>query len=294
MSLIYTAFQLRIRTIGVCGFALAAGLLAAWAAHEHIQTRERELERQAAVEVRTRLVVATDLAAGTRLQTDHLAIRDIPLPWVPSHSFEADAVDQVLGGVLTTNLKQGDILLPMHIAAEVESSLSDLVLHGRRAVTLPAAEINAVSGLLQPDDLIDLYVSFVHQGQHLTAPLLQGVRVLAIGGRADSPVSITFDASEQDAIKLVAARHTGSLTAMLRHRSDAMVSESAAPGDLAALMGLAHPATADRAPIPVLYGDRVDTETLSSDANAPEQAFPALPDRDVPPPKSLAIYSEGR
>ncbi|CAM4155860.1 Flp pilus assembly protein CpaB [Bordetella muralis] len=292
MSLTLAAF--RLRTIGVCGSALAAGLFAAWAVHEHIQTREREMERQAAVEVRTRVVAATDLAAGTRLQMDHLAVRDIPLPWVPSHSFDAEAVDQVLGGVLTVHLKQGDILLGAHVIAEIESPLSDLVLQGRRAVTLPAAEINAVSGLLQPDDLIDLYVSFMHQGQHLTAPLLQSVRVLAVGGRSESPVSITFDTAERDAIKLVAARHTGSLTAMLRHRSDASVSESAAPGDLAALMGLTGPSIADRAPIPILYGDRVDTEPLSSDTNPPEQAFPDLPDRDVPPPKSLAIYSEGR
>lgn len=289
-----TLAALRLRTIGVCGSALAAGLLAAWAVHEHIQTRERDIERQAIVEMRTRVVAATDLAAGTRLQMDHLAVRDIPLPWVPSHSFDADAVEQVLGGVLTTHLKQGDILLGAHITAEIESPLSDLVLQGRRAVTLPAAEINAVSGLLQPDDLIDLYVSFMHQGQHLTAPLLQSVRVLAIGGRSESPVSITFEAAERDAIKLVAARHSGSLTAMLRHRSDARVSETAAPGDLAALMGLAGPPMADRAPIPVLYGDRVDTEPLSSETNPSEQAFPDLPDRDVPSPKSLAIYSEGR
>lgn len=289
-----TLAALRLRTIGVCGSALAAGLLAAWAVHEHIQTREREMERQTTVEMRARVVAATDLAAGTRLQMDHLAARDIPLPWVPSHSFDADAVDQVLGGVLTTHLKQGDILLGAHLTAETESPLSDLVLQGRRAVTLPAAEINAVSGLLQPDDLIDLYVSFMHQGQHLTAPLLQSVRVLAIGGPSDSPVSITFDTAERDAIKLVAARHSGSLTAMLRHRSDARVSESAAAGDLAALMGLTVPSMADRAPIPVLYGDRVDTEPLSSDADPAEQTFSNLPDRDVPPPKSLAIYAEGR
>lgn len=294
MSPIFTALRLPMRTIGVCSSALAAGLLAAWAVHEHIQTRERELQHQATVDTRSRLVVAVDLVAGTRLQADHLAVRDIPLPWVPSHSLDVDAVDQVLGGVLATDLKQGDILLGAHIAVETEGPLSDMVRQGRRAVTVPAAEINAVSGFLQPDDLIDLYVSFMHQGQHLTAPLLQSVRVLAISGRVESPSSITFDASEQDAIKLVAARHTGSLTAMLRHRGDTRVSESTAPGDLAALMGLARPPTADPVQVPVLYGDRVDTDPPSSDANAPDQAFPALPDRDVPPPKSLAIYSEGR
>src|SRR3546814_5446906 len=91
--------------------------------------------------------------------------------------------------------------------------------------------------LLQPGDLIDLYVSFVHRGQHLTAPLLQGVRVLAMGGGVDAAPSITLEASAQDAIKLVAARHGGTLTAMLRHRGDGAAPQAAASGDLAGLMG---------------------------------------------------------
>ncbi|HYG44036.1 MAG TPA: Flp pilus assembly protein CpaB [Bordetella sp.] len=281
MSSFLSSLLPRLRPLGVYAFALAAGLLAAWAAREHIQARVREIEQQAEVALVDKLVAATDLPAGTRLQADHLAVRDIPLPWVSSGTFDPNAVEHVIGTVLTTDVKQGDMLLDVHLAHEAPATpLSDLVSSGRRAVTLPAEEINAVSGLLQAGDLIDLYVSFAHRGQHLTAPLLQGVRVLAMNGGAGAPPSITLDASAQDAIKLVAARHSGTLTAMLRHRGDGAAPQSSASGDLAALMGLDADIAAQRPAVPILYGDRLDAELppgaleADGDASSPEAKAP--------------------
>jgi len=281
---------LRVRAIAVCTIAVCAGLLAAWAVHQHIQMREQELAEQTAVDMRSRLVAAVDLTSGTRLQIDHLAIREIPLPWVPGHSFDPDAVDELIGRSLTADLNQGDVVLAMHIKAHTEPSISDLVAAGRRAVTLPANDIYITSGLLQANDLIDLYVSFMHHGQQLTAPLAQGLRVLAVGGGADIASSITFDASEQEAIKLVAARHTGSLTAMLRHRGDKKMTAPTAPGDLAALMGLETSVALEPAPVPVsiLYGDRVETDVPS------EETHPtALSDR-LASMKTRSEYEEAR
>jgi len=251
----------RLRALGVYGFALAAGLVAAWAAREHIQARVLELEREASVAVADKLVAALDLPAGTRIQAEHLAVRGIPLPWIASGTFDPDAAGQVVGMVLATDIKRGDALLDVHLSPDAGAApLSDLVAAGRRAVTVPADAINAVPGLLQPGDLIDLYVSFVHRGQHLTAPLLQGVRVLAMAGAADATPAITLDTSAQDAIKLVAARHSGTLTAMLRHRGDGAAPQSSPSGDLAALMGIDANVAGPRPPVPILYGDRLDTE----------------------------------
>lgn len=259
MTFSFSPLLTRLRALGVYGFALAAGLLAAWAAREHIQARVREIEREAEVLAIDKLVVATDLPAGTRLQAGHLAVRDIPVPWVASGSFDPEAADQVIGAVLAADLRQGDVLLDVHLASAVAApALSELVPAGRRAVTLPAEEINAAAGLLRAGDLIDLYVSFAHRGQHLTAPLMQGVRVLAMESGADAAPSITLDASAQDAIKLVAARHGGTLTAMLRHRGDGAAPPVAASGDLAALMGIDAREAGSRPAVPVLYGDRLD------------------------------------
>lgn len=283
----------RMRTFGVCAFALIAGLLAAWSVHEHIETRERELQRQTEVETWPRLVIAADLVAGVRVQVDHLAVREVPLPWVPGDSFEPQAVDRVLGRMLTVDLKQGDILLGTHLVSDTDSAISDRVSSGRRAVTLPVSEINVVSGLLQVEDLIDLYVSFDHDGQRLTAPLLQGVRVLALDERDEASASITLDASQQDAVKLVAARHAGSLTAMLRHHGDAKVSEVVAPGDLAALMGLTPPPTAARVVVPILYGDRVD-EAPPAAATSGDGTPSELPGEAIRREQSFALLPEPR
>jgi len=261
MKMAIAPFMARARALSVYAFALGAGLLAAWAAREHIQARVREIEREAEVVMVERLVAAEDLPAGTRLQAGHLAVRDIPLPWVPSGTLEPEAADRAIGAILANDVGQGDPLLDVHLMQEGASPpLSELLPAGRRAVTLPADEINAASGILRAGDVIDLYVSFAHRGQQLTAPLLQGVRVLAAGGGPDAAPSVTLDTAPQDAIKLIAARQAGALTAMLRHRGDAAVPGPSASGDLAALMGLENPDASARRAVQILYGDRVDAE----------------------------------
>lgn len=268
--------RLRSKAVGVYVIALIAGVAAAWAAHEHIQMREHEIESQAQVDVVERVAIASDLDAGTRIQVDHLAARDIPRSWVPDNAFEVNAVDQVVGQRLATTLKRGDVLLSTHIAVDEPLPISDLVAPGRRAVTLPVGEIQAATGLLRVGDLIDLYVSFAHQGQHVTAPLAQSVRVLAL--RADVvPAVITLDASKQDAIKLVAARHAGALTAMLRSRDDTAVSSAAPSGDLAALIGIERPVAVKQTVIPVMYGDRMHIQTPFTDSTSSEPRSPSNP-----------------
>src|SRR3546814_15321073 len=87
---------------------------------------------------------------------------------------------------------------------------------GRRAITMPVDVINSVSGLLEPGDLIDLYVSFEYRRKRITAPLLQGVMVLATGGStrtagtrqsagAATCYHVPLDPYQEDAIPLVAA-----------------------------------------------------------------------------------------
>ena len=98
--------------------------------------------------------------------------------------------------------------------------------------------------------------------------MLQGIRVLATGRSLNDHESVdgaystvTLDASPADAVKLVAARHAGSITAILRHRQDDTSNSLAVRADLAALIGLEQ-VTKKRAPfITILYGDRLESET---------------------------------
>ncbi|ARP87127.1 Flp pilus assembly protein CpaB [Bordetella genomosp. 9] len=242
-----------------------AGLLAAWAARQHIQGRIAQIEAEARVPTVPRLVAAYDLAAGARLDEASVAVREVPAEWAHSDALAAEDFAAHAYSVLAHPLKRGDLVLAAHLAQEKAPPLSARVPEGRRAITIPVDEINSLSGMLQAGDHLDLYVSFEHGRRQITAPLLQGVLVLATGkDREDDEnpstgfSTITLDAGPEDAVKLVAARQAGRITAILRHHRDQGTSAAAARGDLADLLGIARAADTPPPAVPVLYGDRSD------------------------------------
>ncbi|MBB5214390.1 Flp pilus assembly protein CpaB [Parapusillimonas granuli] len=254
------------RSTLMLGLALVAGLCAAWAARQHLHGRELELEARARIQTVERVVAAHDLPPGTRIGPEHLAVRSFPAVLASSDSLPPERHGELAGTVLRMPLRAGDAVLPAHTAQQAQDSFSSHLVSGRRAITMPVDAINSVSGLLQPGDLIDLYVSFEYQRRRITAPLLQGVLVLATGtttqhgrmsGDQDTQAyaTVTLDAAPEDAVKLVAARQSGTLTAVLRHPQDDASNQAAVRGDLAGLLGVNRPAPPASAKAPVIYGN---------------------------------------
>lgn len=256
------------RSVTLLAIAVLAGLLAAWTARRYLQDRARQLEADARVPMVERVVAAGDLPLGTKLTAEHFAVRRLPAAAASSDSLPPARFHELEGGVLLSSLKAGDPILPVHTARTRRAPFSGQIGAGRRAMTIPVDVINSVSGLLEPGDLIDLYVSFEHQRRRITAPLLQGVLVLATGratrssgvspdDRAGSFATVTLDTSPEDAIKLVAARQGGTITALLRHPDDGRPDPRAVRGDLATLLGVAEPKPdRDKGRVPVIYGNR--------------------------------------
>lgn len=277
------------RSIVLGVVALAAGLMAAWALNTHVRDRVATIEARARVPMAERVVAAHDLPAGTRLRAEHLALRQMPLEWVSSDSVPAARHAELLDTVLSSPLRAGDPVLQVHTQASSPAFSSQLAL-GRRAITLPVDQINSLSGLLQPGDLIDLYVSFEYQRRRMTAPLLQGVLVLATGRttRLEEGVdggysTVTLDAAPEDVVKLVAARQGGSITAILRHPNDPQADRRAVRGDLAALLGVASPPPVSRRKgATVVYGNGTGARVPALQGSAPSVSRPAglfeLPD----------------
>src|SRR5690606_29763665 len=111
-----------------------------------------------------------DLPAGIRLTGDHLAVRSFPAGLAASDSLAPDRYALLEGRLLKASLKAGDTVLPAHTAIEKGLPFSARLGEGRRAIPMPIDAINSASGLLEPGDLIDLYVSFDHQRKRITAP----------------------------------------------------------------------------------------------------------------------------
>lgn len=259
------------RAFGGYLFAAVAGLVAAWAVREHIQQRTLELEAQGRVPMVARLVAAADLPAGTALGMASLAVRDIPAAWAASDSIAPEALDQVEGGVLALPLKAGETVLQHQVLRHAPAQpVAGQLQAGRRALSLPLSEIRDLPHPVRPDDRIDLFVSFSHDGRQLTMPLLQGGRVIAVDTGADgTPPSITLDASVRDAMKVVAARQDGVLTALLRPVEDA--SGHAAEGgvhDLPGMLGLRRAARPAPRQVDIIYGDRVDVMSGAASGSA--------------------------
>lgn len=270
MTPVIRRFPVSRRSLLTWVIALIAGVLAALAARQHLNQKVRQLEADAAVPMVSRIVAAFDLPAGTRLEPVHLATRNYPGALVSSDTLAPDHFQSLLGQQLRSSLKGGDLIVPAHARQTGQIPFSSQLGPGRRAITMPVDAINAVAGLLKPGDLIDLYVSFDYQRRRVTAPLLQGVLVLATGlntaltleeaAAAGSSVAggyatVTLDTSPEDAVKLVAARQGGVITSVLRRPDDDEATRKAVRGDLASLLGVARPPPermSRRAP--VIYG----------------------------------------
>ena len=265
----------RLRRAGVYGLALMAGLLSAWAVREHVQQRVAALEAEARTPVVERLVAAYDLVAGTRLEEADVAIREIPVQWASSASLEPLALTNLLGGTLMADVAHGEPLLKSHLTFAMPApALASRLRSGQRALTVAAADLGGLAEMLHAGDSIDIYVTFPHRQKELTVPLLQGMRVLTVGGGADDEGgasgvgSITLAADPDQAMKFVAARQAGSLTAMLRHRDDEAAVAGSAQTDLASLIGLV-PEPEPAPGVAILYGDRMPVQSpVPSDSAA--------------------------
>lgn len=245
--------------------AVLAGLAAAWFAYRHLQSVTQALEAGAQQHMRPVIVAAADLPAGTQLHLDHLAVRQMPEAWLPSDVLAPLDHALVEAAVLQHAVREGDPIQWANLAQHAERFSSRLAA-GRRAVTIPVDDMNSLAGMLQPGDQIDLFVSFQHAGERVTAPLLQQMRVLATGHRQEDEAwesggryaTVTLEATPEEAVRLIAARQQGSISALLRHGTDTLATPPELRGDLASLLGLrSTPASAPaRRSVPVLFGDR--------------------------------------
>lgn len=254
------------RPVVVLLIAVVCGVLAGLAARQHIQKKIHSLEQGARVPMVQRIVAAYDLQAGVRLLEEHLALRSFPEAWVAPGSLAPEEFRLLIGKQLTSAVAAGEPVLRLHAQTAQRPAFSSQIRPGRRAITMPVDRINSVSGLLQPGDLIDLYVSFDYQRRTITAPLLQGVLVLATdtrtagedplsGAGAPSYATVTLDAAPEDAVKLVAARQAGTLTAVLRGSNDHAATTKAARGDLASLLGVGRAPPPRSTKAQVIYGN---------------------------------------
>jgi pilus assembly protein CpaB len=253
------------KTWVVLGVAVVIGLAAALGARQYLAKRLSEGRGEAPRGASVNVVVAVeDLPKGAVLTLKNVASRSVPNEFAHSAAVRPNQFERVTGRKLNTPLRAGESLLWNLIDDPNAVALAARVSDGRRALSVPVDEINSLSGMLQPGDRVDLYVSLTRDTRKIVLPVLQNLGVLAAGNRVvvEQPsgdkrtfTTITLEASPEEARVVVLARDVGRLTAMLRNPNDTRSIDI--PGNVSALLG-GGPLQVDvpRRVIPVLVGGR--------------------------------------
>src|SRR5690625_7732297 len=121
-------------------------------------------------------------------------------------------------------VEAGEPALVYQVEPLAQPAFSQRIQTGRRALSIAVDRINSISGLIRPGDLIDIYVSFDYQRRKITAPLLQGVYVLATDQNTDEQgqlsrgiTTLTLDNSPENAAKVEAAKKKAKRKHTVRH-----------------------------------------------------------------------------
>lgn len=183
------------------------------------------------------IVANADLSSGSIVDPfdeSMYAIRsDIPAEFSQSNAITPDQADSVSGALLLADLKRGDILTWQTVDTDERRQLASRLLPGRRALTIPVDDQSSIASMLNPNDQIDLILTYQRQDSIIAAPLLQNIRVLATGdsvnadgryteddGYSSGFNTITLDLSIEDVSKVTTALELGRLSAVLRNPSD--------------------------------------------------------------------------
>lgn len=275
--------------------ALAVGGLAAYGTKNYIKNKVDDIEALNKSKLMVKVVVAKQaLEKGEVLSPKNVATREVPQEWAHSGAITPSEFSRAEGAVLAYAASPGEPVIWAQLESQKMATFSAKLGLGRRAVTVPVDEISSISGMLEPDDLIDIVVSLQKDTRNITFTLLQSVRVLATGskvsqnskdeeGRPVTYTTVTLDASPEDAKRLIAAREIGRVTALLRAPGDVnSVSNSKENAEDLLGLGFNLPVIYGLSSVPVIYGGGPIKEGLrmSQPANMEE---PQLNSDDAPP-----------
>lgn len=216
--------------------AIALGVGAVYLSNSLLKNRMAEIEAEAKrgkqmIEV---VVARKDLQRGDAITGDAVAIRAVPKEYVHHSAITPEQFAQVENQRLAGPLKRGETVLTAHTEGAGAGVFSAMLRKGSRALTFEVDAVNSISGMLRPGDRIDLIysarVDANSGGPEITKPLMSNVTVLATDqnltkrddgtGKSRSFSTITLEVSPLDADRIIVAKSSGRLTAVLRHPDD--------------------------------------------------------------------------
>jgi pilus assembly protein CpaB len=244
------------------GVAILLGLAATWVTLQYLKVREQRIEADvkkrasggATVEV---VAVARNLPKGAVVGADNLVKREILEDLVYEETVLINEFDKVDGLKLARAVEGGRPLRRSDLDIKAKD-FSEALPQGTRAITIDVDEINSVSQMVRPGNLVDLMLIVADPndpaGGQQVVSLLQKVKVLATGqiiarsadrdvatkGGAAAPggalfgpssttstsntpqrySNFTFEVTPEEAARIALAQQLGKIRAVLRNDDD--------------------------------------------------------------------------
>ena len=222
---------MRASTIVMIGFAVVFGLLAVFIAQAWLNNQANKQARhfesnQPAVAMKTIVVAKQPLRFGTELNESML--KEVPWPETSMPAGAFGKISDVLHGgrrVVLTAIEPNEPVLSLKITGPGQrATLSALVKHGMKAVTIRVNDVEGVGGFVLPGDRVDVVLTRqIDKGSASTEVVLQNARVLAVDQIADERAakttvakSVTLEVSTVEAQKVWLASSVGNLSLLLR------------------------------------------------------------------------------
>nr|WP_283106417.1 Flp pilus assembly protein CpaB [Shewanella submarina] len=231
--------------------AIVIAVLAFWLANNYLENQEAKLKQQLnddGVATTSVVVAAVPVAMGDTLGGHNMAVAEVPSAHTSAYAVLPDEFGYYEGQVVKHHMSPGEPLLSHYVSGLGIETFSDLLKEGERAVTIEIDEINSVSGMTLPGDIVDLMLvtevknesgALGDSLEDITQiqPLLQNVRILAVDnlslvsptqefiapgieGNSLDYANITVGVKYKDAAKLLLAKDVGDIAFMLRNRED--------------------------------------------------------------------------
>ncbi len=225
--------------------SIVSGVAAMFLMQFYLKTERRKLARQ--FEMVVVVAAAEDIPVGTPLKRGQLGKKEVSKRSITGRNVTVDQVEMVVGRKLRNSVGVGAPLLWSDLVGDDQrgGNLASMVNENERAVSIPVDITSSVTGLVEPNDHVDILGTFTFpsnkgdpQLDTVTLTILQNVTVLATGRdtarslteaaiqtgggtrHAASYSTVTLLVTPKEAEMLVFAMQKGRLTLTLRNPSD--------------------------------------------------------------------------
>lgn len=140
---------------------LVAALATWWLMGAYIEQRVADRPRLPALPVEEFQVIVPreDLAPGSSIALEKLAVRSLAAAALPADIFLADEVESVIGRVVVSHIQRGKAIQQLHLVEENSHTLSEQLAKGSTAFTLPLDSSWTHAHSIQPGDVFDFYAA---------------------------------------------------------------------------------------------------------------------------------------